>query len=167
MAYIKRNYNYLLFSFFSLSIISWFLEIGYSLIVRNKFVLPGSWYGPYCPIYGLTFILLLAVFKKNGNAVLNILKIAITVIVMEYIISFISEEVFGRIIWNYSDKFLNINGRVCLEMSSIFTITGTIMMYSLVPLTIKIYNKLGNSVKYINIVLSIIMVVDIIITLIK
>ena len=166
MKYTKNNYNYLLFSFFLLSITFWVLEIVFSLIFRNRFILPGAWYGPYCPIYGVTFLLLLAVFRKKDNMFLNILKIAITVTIMEYIISFISDELFNNVIWNYSNKILNINGRVCLEMSTIFTIVGTVIMYTGVPLTEKIYCKLGNSVKYINIVLSIIILVDIIITLV-
>lgn len=166
MKYIKDNYNYLLFSFFLVSILFWFVEMGYSLIFRNQFVLPGAWYGPYCPIYGLTFVLLLMVFNKNGNIILNIIKIALTVSIMEYVISFISEKVFNNIIWDYSDKFLNLNGRICLEMSLAFTIAGLIMMYLFVPITEKIYKKHSNIIKYTNIILSIIMIIDIVITLV-
>ena len=165
MKYIKNNYNYLLFSFFLVSIIFWFIEILYSLIFRNSFILPGAWYGPYCPIYGLTFILLLMVFNKNGNIILNIIKIALTVSIMEYVVSFISEKLFNNIIWDYSDKFLNLNGRICLEMSLIFTIAGLIMMYLFAPITEKIYKKHSNIIKYTNIILSIIMIIDIVITL--
>ena len=162
----KKEFNYLLFSFFLVSILFWFIEIGYSLIFRSKFVLPGAWYGPYCPIYGLAFVLILLVFKKNDNIILNILKIFITVTITEYILSFISDKVFNNIIWDYSDKFLNINGRVCLEMSLLFIIAGLIMMYFLEPLIAKLYKKMGKSTKYVNIILSIIMIIDIIITLI-
>ena len=162
----KKEFNYLLFSFFLVSILFWFIEIGYSLIFRSKFVLPGAWYGPYCPIYGLAFVLILLVFKKNGNVFLNVLKIAITVTVMEYVISFISEVVWNNIIWDYSDKFLNLNGRICLEMSLTFTIIGILMMYFLEPLIKKLYKKMGKSTNYINIILSIIMIIDMMITLI-
>lgn len=167
MKFIKRNYNYLLFSFFFISIIAWFLEMGYSLVIRNKFVLPGAWFGPYCPIYGLTFLLLLAVFRKKDNIIFNILKIAITVTVMEYVISYISGEIFNNVIWNYSNKLLNLNGRVCLEMSTIFTIMGTVMMYIFEPTTRRIYIKFERYIKYTNIILSIGMILDIIITLFK
>ena len=167
MKYIKKNYNYLLFSFFFISILFWFFEMGYSLIIRNKFVLPGAWYGPYCPIYGLTFLILLALFRKKNNFIINFFKVAICVTVMEYIISFISGEIFNNVIWDYSNKFLNINGRVCLEMSSIFTIAGLLMMYIFVPTTKKIYLKVEKYVKYTNIIFSIGMIIDILITLIK
>lgn len=165
MKHIKKDYKFLLFSFFLVSIIFWFVEIIYSLIFRNIFVLPGVWYGPYCPIYGLAFVLIMLVFKKNGNIFFNILKIALTVTITEYVISYISEKTFNNIIWNYSDKFLNLNGRICLEMSLVFTFAGIIMMYLLAPIIEKLYKKLGKSTKYINIVLSILMLIDMIITL--
>ena len=167
MKFIKRNYNYLLFSFFFMSILAWFLEMGYSLVVREKFVLPGAWYGPYCPIYGLTFILLLAVFRKKDNIIFNILKVAITVTTMEYVISFISGEIFNNVIWDYSNRFLNLNGRVCLEMSTMFTIMGIIILYIFEPITRRLYIRFRDYIKYINIVLSIFLIIDIIITLVK
>ena len=37
MKELKRNYEYVIFSFFMMSIICWFLEMLYSLIVRSKF----------------------------------------------------------------------------------------------------------------------------------
>ena len=49
-------------------------------------------------------------------------------------------------------------------MSCLFTITGFVLMYLFVPLTEKIYQKIGRSVKYINLVFSINMIVDIILT---
>ena len=76
MKTIKRDYNYYLFCFFFTSILCWILEMIYSLLFRNKFVLPGSFYGPYCPIYGSTFVLLLLVFKRKDNILLLMYIIA-------------------------------------------------------------------------------------------
>ncbi len=165
MKYIKENFNYLLFSFFLISIFFWFVEIGYSLIIRHKLVFPGAWYGPYCPIYGFTFFIIYLVFRKEDHILINIIRIAITVTVMEYIISFISDTFYHHIIWDYSNKFMNLNGRVCLEMSTIFTITGILSMYTIVPVTKYLYQKLEKNVTYINIILSIFMAIDMIITL--
>ena len=50
-------------------------------------------------------------------------------------------------------------------MSLVFTFAGIIMMYLLAPIIEKLYKKLGKSTKYINIVLSILMLIDMIITL--
>ena len=163
----KKDYNYLIFTFFFISVLCWFVEIGYSLIARDKFVLPGVWYGPYCPIYGLCFIVLLLVIKRKDNFLLNIIKIFITATIIEYSISFISDKVFSDIIWNYSNKFLNINGRVCLDMSLMFTVLGLFMIYIIEPITDKIYKSFKDYIKYTNIILMIGFILDIIYTLIK
>lgn len=167
MKFIKRNYNYLIFTFFFVSIMCWFLEIGYSLIVRDKFVLPGVWYGPYCPIYGLCFVVLLLVVKKKDNFILNIVKTFIIATVIEYSISFISDKFFNDIIWDYSNRFLNINGRVCLDMSLMFTVLGLIMIYVIEPITDKIYKNFKDYIKYTNIVFAIGFICDVLYTLIK
>ena len=96
MKYLKKNFHYLLFSFFFISIIFWFLEIGYSLVFRNKFVHPGTWYGPYCPIYGLAFLLIFAVFKKEDFFLINLVKISLVATSVEYTISYLSELIFKK-----------------------------------------------------------------------
>ena len=68
--------------------------------------------------------------------------------------------------------FLNINGRVCLKMSLLFTIAGALGMYVFLPISRKIYKRIykrigNNIITYINIVLSIIMITDMIVTIVK
>ena len=166
MESIKKNYNYLLFSFILISVLSWLLEIAYSLIFRHVLVNPGTLYGPYCQIYGLAFILIILVCNKKDNIFLKVIKIGVISTVVEYVISFICEKLYHIRVWDYSDKFLNINGRVCLEMSVLFTILGIAVIYLIGPLTKKIYDKLGSWVKYLNIFLAVIMVSDLTVTLI-
>ena len=163
---IKKDTNYLIFSFFMISIFCWILEVIYSLIDRSKLVYPGSWYGPYCPIYGLTFVLLILIIDKKKNIFINIIKTFITVVIMEYIIAFISEKILDKKIWNYTNEFLNIDGRVCLKMSIIFTILGLFLVYVVDPILKKVFVHI-RKVKIINIIFSILFIIDIIFTLIK
>lgn len=160
MKFIKRNYNYLIFSFFFVSIMCWGLEVGYSLIIRNKLAFPGIWRGPYCPIYGLTFIFAFLVVNKKDNILLNLLKIGLIVTTIEYITAFISDEMFNNVIWDYSDKFLNLNGRICLEMSLLFTVLGMFVIYILEPILRRIYIKIEEYIKIINIILIVIFTSD-------
>ena len=166
MEYIKKNAGFLLFSFYLTSVLFWFFEIVYSLIFRHLLVNPGTLYGPYCPIYGLAFVIIVMSCKKEDKLIFKIIKIAITSTVIEYVISFICEKIYHTRIWDYSDKFLNINGRVCLEMTVLFIIAGLLILYFFVPPVKKLYDKMGPSVKYINIVLGVIFLADLIITLI-
>ena len=148
--FIKRYFDYLVFSFFSVSIGAWFIEILYSLIFRLKFVLPGTLTGPWCPIYGTTFLLLLFLVENKDNRIYNFIKIFLIATIVEYISSYISGEIFHNVIWDYSDRILNINGRVCLEMSFIFAIVGYIFMYYLEPFLRRKYIDLGRKVKVMN-----------------
>ncbi len=165
MKTIKRDYNYYLFCFFFTSILCWILEIIYSLIFRHKFVLPGSFYGPYCPIYGSTFVLLLLIFKRKDNVLTNGLKIFFSVTISEYLISYITEKKFHKIIWNYKKFPLNINGRVCLPMSLVFTIMGLITLYFLEPQLRKLYLKLNIKIDTCTIILLILFIIDVVYTL--
>lgn len=163
--FIKRYFDYLIFSFFTVSICAWLAEILYSLIVRSKLVLPGTLSGPWCPIYGVTFLLLLLLVDNKDNRLYNFIKIFIIASITEYVSSYISGEIFNNVIWDYSDRFLNINGRICLEMSLIFSILGYFMMYFLEPVLRRIYISIGRKVKIINIICISLFLLDILINI--
>lgn len=162
MNFIKRYWEYMVFSFFCISIGAWLLEIMYSLIVRLKFVLPGTLIGPWCPVYGTTFLIVLLFVNKKDNCIYNFVKIFVITTIIEYLASFISGEIFHNVIWDYSGQFMNINGRVCLGMSLVFGILGYFMMYVIEPWLRKIYVKLGESnIKIINMIFITVFLLDI------
>lgn len=163
--FIKRNWEYIVFSFYFVSICSWFIEILYSLIFRFKFVLPGTLSGPWCPVYGTTFIALLLFVNKKDSKVYNFVKIFVIATIIEYLASYISGEIFNNVIWDYTGKFLNINGRVCLGMSLIFAVMGYVMMYYIEPTLRRIYIMLGNKAKIFNVILVICFLLDIFINI--
>lgn len=148
---IRRYWEYIIFSFFSVSIAAWFLEILYSFIIRGKFVLPGTLSGPWCPVYGTTLLVLLLFVEKKDHPAYNFVKIFVIATIVEYIASFISGEIFHNVIWDYSERFMNINGRVCLGMSLIFAILGYIMIYAIEPWLRRIYIQMKDKIKIINI----------------
>lgn len=118
--YIKHNKEYIIFCFFIISALGWLLEMSYSLIFRNKLVYPGVLYGPWCPVYGITFVFLLLCINTSNHKVGNIIKIFLIVSFIEYFTSYLCEKLLHRLIWNYSKFPLNINDRICLHMSIIF-----------------------------------------------
>lgn len=72
-------------------------------------------YGPISPIYG-TGAVLFAIFllKKPTNHLKTFLKGFFIGGCFEYCISFFQETFLGTISWDYSDAFLNINGRTTI-----------------------------------------------------
>ena len=86
-------------------------------------------------IYGVgaaVMIIILRHFKKNnytlfiGGCIVGALS--------EYIISLFGELLLGTRWWDYSNKFLNINGRICLLFTLIWGILGLILMLFINPL---------------------------------
>lgn len=165
--YLKNNFAYMLFSFFFVSMNAWLLEIFYSFIFRSRFILPGVLYGPWCPIYGITFIVLMLIINKDDKKIHNIFKIFIVSIIAEYLASFISDKIFHNIIWDYSNYLFNINGRVCMHMSILFTLLGYIMLYYIEPLLRRIYNKLDKECNIINVELLCLFIFDIFLKIIS
>lgn len=165
--YVKKNFTYMLFSFFLVSIIAWFLEMVYSYIFRSKFILPGVLYGPWCPIYGVTFLILMFIIDKKDKKIHNVFKIFVIAIIIEYLASIISDKIFNKIIWDYSNYYFNINGRVCMHMSLLFTLLGYIMIYYIEPLLRKFYNKLDREANIINVELLCLFVFDLFLKIIS
>jgi uncharacterized membrane protein len=103
----------------------------------------GLLYLPLSPIYGLGGIavsLLLEEWISNP-----ILLFAVSMIVcttLEYIASLIMEKAFGSVFWDYSNKPLNLHGRICLEFAIYWGILGILLIYVLDPATVWFVNSL-------------------------
>ena len=163
---IKKNINYYLFIFFLFAIGGWFCEIIWSLIFNHKLVNPGCLIGPWCPIYGTAVVFIVLLTRKKRNILFNSIKISIISALIEYISAFISEDFFDNQIWDYSNRFLNIDGRVCLSMTLVFTISGLIFIYLIEPFVNEIYFKYKNVIKYSNIIVTISFIANIILKII-
>lgn len=163
---IFDNKEYLIFSFFIISIISWFGELEYGYLIKHRASFPGVLYGPWCPIYGTAFIFLYIFTKNEKNKFYQIISIFITVILVEYFSSFVCEILFKKVAWDYTNYPLDISGRICLHMSLLFTIIGYIFMYYVEPAIKRIFNKFKNP-KYINILFIVLFLIDLTITLIS
>lgn len=72
-------------------------------------------YGPFCIVYGIAAITLIFTLRKfKGNKIKLFLYGMIVGCTVEYLSSYIGEVLFHIKWWDYSDAFLNINGRTCL-----------------------------------------------------
>ena len=159
--------------FFIYSFLGWVIETIYAIIINGYFVKRGFLYGPICPIYGFGAVLLIMstqkIYKKPFTKFL-IATIAFTV--FEYIVSFVLEMLFGLRWWDYSNDFLNIQGRVSLVYSIFWGIIGLFLLEKLHPfiqdLIQKINSKSANRAQAIIItILLIVIIVDTVFSSIK
>lgn len=98
--------------------------------------------GHFCGIYGIgavVMILTLQYFSKTNHR-LFMAGVVVGAIV-EYTLSLIGELLLHAKWWDYSDKFLNINGRICLLYSFFWGLLGVYL--------IKVFHpKVDNMINY-------------------
>ncbi len=117
------------------SILGFIIETLFALILYGVVESRKSYlYGPFSGVYGagaVVLILTLRYFNKNHGTLFlgGCLMGAIT----EYAINLIGEVVYKARWWDYSDKFLNINGRICLQYTLFWGVLSVIMIRAINP----------------------------------
>lgn len=108
--------------FFTMSLTGWLWEVCLHLISDGSFVNRGFLHGPWLPIYGSGSILILTLLHKlRKKPLLEFLAIILLCGCIEYYISWFLEQMYdGMRWWDYSDYFLNLNGRVCVEVAGLW-----------------------------------------------
>lgn len=153
----------LLFIFFA--VCGWIYEVVWVLFNNHMLVNRGFMFGPWLPIYGFGGLLIYAIFgrlikkpvyigKFNIRFILLFLYIFLAATAVELAATYII-ELFGMsytVLWDYSDNFLNFDGRVCFDASARFGILGLLIIYVALPLYEKLINmknqKLLNAIAW-------------------
>lgn len=153
--------------FFIYSFLGWIMEVTLTLITDKKFVNRGFLLGPCCPIYGCGCILLnLLLHNYTNNILVLFILTMFTCSLLEYITSFLMEKIFKLRWWDYSQMKFNINGRICLETMTPFSILGVLAIKFATPFFITNINKLSEkTILIISIILITLFIIDIIISL--
>lgn len=159
------------------SVIGWLYEVFLEVFIYKwGFSNRGVLFGPYCVIYGfgaLLFLFLLSNLKKKTITVFNFnlvpviifLNIIMITTIVELIGSYIMEFLTGSWMWDYSNYFLNFEGRIALNPSIRFGIGGIIIIYVLQPFFEKIMTKIPNHlINVISLKLILLLILDCIYT---
>lgn len=131
-----------LFYFLSFAFLGWIFEVTLNLIRLGKFMNCGTLLGPWLPIYGWGGILIVLLsFKIKKKPLCIFLSSFCICAVVEYFTSLYLELVYDTKWWNYSDLPLNLDGRTWLGGLVLFAVFSLIIIYYLIPLLDKIYDK--------------------------
>ncbi|MCR5349493.1 MAG: putative ABC transporter permease [Acholeplasmatales bacterium] len=139
MEYITKWFIY----FIIYAFLGYLCEVIYVFICTKKLTNRGYLYGPLVPIYGAGAILIIIPLSPLYNyfPLVFLLGVLITT-TLEYLVSLGMELIFHMRWWDYSEKFLNINGRVCLRNSTMFGILVMVVIYGIHPATKFVTNYL-------------------------
>ncbi len=121
--------------YFLYSSIGWTVECTYRSLGERRIINSGFLYGPMCPIYGtgaLVFEILVKPFAAHWWAVL-LLGILFADAV-EYLTSYLMEKLFHARWWDYSNEFLNINGRICFKHTCYWALFSVLYVYFISPI---------------------------------
>ncbi|MDL2273597.1 hypothetical protein LJC34_03510 [Oscillospiraceae bacterium OttesenSCG-928-G22] len=128
------DFSTLVFYFFVYSVIGFVLEVIFCSIPQKRFVNRGFLYGPYCPIYGFGALLIAMLLESlKWSPVLLFLASMLACSLLEYVSGWFFEKFLGVRLWDYSNKRIQLHGRVCLTNSVLFGVLGLVLSYLIHP----------------------------------
>ena len=157
--------------FFIYSILGYLLESTFTLITAGHFS-SGILYGPYTPIYGIgaiiTIVISNKIFKKLKTnqfkeTLIIFIILTITLTLIELLGGILIEKLFHITMWNYKHFTLNIGKYISIEMALTWGLISIFVIYFVKPLIDKLEKHIP---KILTIILSILFLIDVIITLI-
>lgn len=135
--------------FFLFAFIGWLMETLFSFYSLGHFTKRGFLYGPICPIYGWGALMLIAFLGKykNNNIKLFVYS-AILFSAFEYVVSYCLDALFAMNWWDYTNEFLNLNGRISIFYSFAWGIIAIIFINHVYPFFKKRVNLLLSKIPY-------------------
>lgn len=126
------------------SFIGTILETIWAFCVDGHFEMRvGMVYGPFIPVYGGGACFLTAALYKlyKLNDTLVFVISAFVGAGFEYFCSWLQEQMFGTVSWDYSDTPFNLDGRTNLMYALIWGFLGLVWVRYLYPWTAKLIEK--------------------------
>jgi uncharacterized membrane protein len=167
------NFYHLFWIFVISSVIGLVLETIYHALVFGGYESRvGLVWGPFSPIYGCGAVLftLLSrgkqVERRSRTIIMVFLTCAIGGAALEFIASWLMQNVFGVVAWDYSGEFLNIDGRTSLLFGVLWGLLGTAWICWFLPVMIRVIDRIPeNRHVIVTMLLSLFMLLNILTTL--
>lgn len=119
-------------------LLGWCVEVLYVGFGTGHFYNRGFLHMPFLPIYAFGALLITLTLSEFNNPLLVYIFGVIVTSIIEYITSVAMEKIFHTRWWDYSNNFLNINGRVCLKNSLLFGLLSLVVIYEFNPFLLPI-----------------------------
>ena len=114
---------------------------------HRGFINRGFLFGPWLPIYGFGFFIILGIFKilrvKKPLWVFIVGTVVATVV--ELVASYIIDATIGTPMWDYTGYFMNFQGRIALVPDLMFGLMIWVAICLIQPAIIKLQNKYRSS----------------------
>ena len=124
-------------------------------------------WGPFCVIYGFgaAAVYLLTAVLKGKSLWFQFVLFSVTGALVEYFGSLFQEIVYHSTTWDYSDHFMNFEGRVSLLMSLIWGVLGIAFVRFAFPPLVRLLEKMeGKFWRIVCMALSVFMAVNLLLS---
>ena len=167
----EKLYNYFrdyMEYFLVYAFLGWVYESVWCCMIYHKrgFINRGFLFGPWLPIYGFGFFIILAIFKllKVNKPPFVFIVGALVATLAELLSSYIIDAAVGNPLWDYNGYFMNFDGRVALVPSLMFGLLIFVAICLIQPGLVKIQEKIKESRLHniIFIIISILFFIDLI-----
>lgn len=151
-----------LFFFYFYCFGGWCFESAYVSLKSKKWVNRGFMRGPFLPLYGSGAIMMLVVSMPfQDNVLLTYIAGVIGATALEYVTGVVMEALFQVRYWDYTGRFMNYKGRICLRSSLAWGFL-TILMTRVIqrPIESLMYAMPEKVLHYFTVLLTIYIVAD-------
>ncbi len=151
-----------LFFFYVYCFLGWCFESAFVSAKSRKLVNRGFMRGPFLPLYGSGAMMMLVVSMPfRDNVVLTYVAGVIGATALEYVTGVTMEALFKVRYWDYSNRFMNFQGHICLR-SSIAWGFLTILMTRVIhqPIEQLVMSVSYRGLSYVTALMTIYIVVD-------
>ena len=120
------------------SFIGWAYESTVCYVAERKLVNRGFLNGPVCPIYGVGAVAVIALLNPlKGNILALFFSSATLTTTLEYVTSWLMETLLHARWWDYSQKPMNLHGRIWIGNLVLFGIGGVAIVKLIDPVLMK------------------------------
>lgn len=165
----KKIINYIIKIFWIFvigSVFGFFAEMLYALVyTRTLEVRQGLIYGPFIQIYGIGAVAYYILISKTQEPKKAFFAGMAMGGILEYLCSFFQEIFFGTISWDYSNLFMNLNGRISLLYCVYWGIIAVLYLKVIYPIFVKMEPLIEKkSIRVVTIFFVLFMTFDIVIS---
>ena len=133
--------------FFSYAFIGWCIEVTLKYLQFHRFINRGFLTGPWLPIYGSGAALITVVTSGLSPLESSVGTTFVVSLVLcgflEYMTSYVLERRFYARWWDYSQKPMNLHGRVWIGNLLLFGLGGVLIVEWMNPLLLRLFEQMS------------------------
>ena len=137
----------LILLFFAYAFLGWCIEVVLKYIQYRRFINRGFLTGPWLPIYGSGAALITVVIDWLAPLEFSVgTTFAVSFLLcgtLEYLTSYVMEKRFHARWWDYSQKPMNLQGRIWIGNLVLFGIAGVLIVELFNPLLYLLFKHMG------------------------